>query len=928
MIFTKLRVRNFGKLQELEINLGEKLNIIFGSNEAGKTTILAFLKAMLYGMNSQRRALRENDRLRYKPWDGDFGEGELYFREEGGREYILRRNLSSRRRDDWTVLDAVTGQPADKYNAAANPGAAILGLGEAAYTRTIFVPQLGCAVTPDKEDEIMARLMNLQQTGEEQVSLQKALTDLEKERKRLTLRSGNGKLDSLRSRQADLLQEKQTVESLHEQNIHDQAELNGLLEEKVRLEEAFSELEKQKVSLKEYKQYLEYLELQKEADALQHWQDELAAIEQSLVCGSNSVDAAFIADCEIKLANWHQKTQLMGEQEEELRGKKAELEEIEAGLGAYQGFPDLPEDIETQLVIQEQKGKRCTEALDRITKYQQEIEGFQRALEEKNASLGLLANFYHLSAEEEEQRANQEKLLKELEEKVKHDQQIDALRRDFITDKVSKARNGLISGTVLTVGGILLGIFVHPICYLLALLGVGTGLSAYLQRKKNKATLAELDSQLAANSGVLEDYEALLAELSEFYQRFGATDKESFLEKRRTFESLNGEIGVIKAIIADREGYLSLEKEAEVREQLEESREFISRLLNTTSCQSLHEFQEKLTTFRERTSKLENLKREIADMEQRLAKLMASREEVARGLATLLGYTQVENGDIAQIEGLLQEYKMALGQKSNLSIRLETETINFEKHLAGRDLGTLADSIDRKLIEEMTQNGFEPMNDNPEKVALLEESLEKGIKEFSEERLNLEKKITGLNAAINNRLQDARELARIEEELAETDRQIKKYEEIVEVLDYTKEMFEASFQELQNSFGPILNSKVGQIMQGITAGQYQEVKVAESYLISVKDHTDSIRNLQYFSNGTLDQVYFALRLGIVELAFNQEHKLPLFLDDAFVQYDDKRLASTLNFLLDYAEQHQVLLFTCHNREMDYLRGKNFNYFTL
>ena len=51
MIFTKLRVRNFGKLQELEINLGEKLNIIFGSNEAGKTTILAFLKAMLYGMN-------------------------------------------------------------------------------------------------------------------------------------------------------------------------------------------------------------------------------------------------------------------------------------------------------------------------------------------------------------------------------------------------------------------------------------------------------------------------------------------------------------------------------------------------------------------------------------------------------------------------------------------------------------------------------------------------------------------------------------------------------------------------------------------------------------------------------------------------------------------------------------------------------------
>jgi len=928
MIFTKLRVRNFGKLQELEINLGDKLNIIYGSNEAGKTTILAFLKAMLYGMNSQRRALRENDRLRYKPWDGDFGEGELYFREEGGREYILRRNLGSRRGGDWTVLDAVTGQPADKYNAAANPGEVILGLGEAAYSRTIFIPQLGCAVTPDKEDEIMARLMNLQQTGEEQVSLQKALADLEKERKKLTLRSGNGMLDGLRSRQADLLQEKQTVESLHEQNIREQAELNGLLEEKARLEEAFAELEKQKVSLKEYKQYLEYLDLQKEADALQHWQDELAAVEQSLVCGSVPVDAAFIADCEIKLANWQQKTQLMGEQEEELRGKTAELAETEADLGAYQGFPELPADIETQLVLQEQKGKRCTEALDRITKYQEEIEGFQRALEEKNASLGLLVNFYQLSAEEEEQRANQEKVRKELEEKVKHDQQIEALRRDFIADKVSKARNGLISGVMLTVGGVLLGLYIHPVCYILALLGLGAVLSACLQRKKNKATLAELDSQLSANNGVLKDYEALQAELSEFYQRFGATDKESFLEKRRTFESLNGEIGVLKAIIADRQGYLSLEKEAEVREQLEESREFISRLLNTTACGSLHEFQEKLTTFRERTSKRENLKREIADMEQRFARLAVSREEVARGLAKLLVSPQEEIVDIARIEGILQEYRLALGQKSNLMIRLEAETINFEKHLAGRDLGALADSIDRKIIEEMTQNGFEPMNDNPEKVALLEEDLEKKIKEFSEERLNIEKKITGLNAAINNRLQDARELARIEEELAETGRQIKKYEETIEVLDFTKEMFEASFQELQNCFGPVLNGKVGQIMQGITAGQYQEVKVAESYLISVKDHTDSIRNLHYFSNGTLDQVYFALRLGIIELAFNKEHKLPLFLDDAFVQFDDKRLAATLNFLLDYAEQHQVLLFTCHNREMEYLKGKNINYVTL
>ena len=53
--------------------------------------------------------------------NGDFGEGELLFREEEEGNILWRRNWA-RRRDDWTVLDAVTGQPADKYNAATNPG--------------------------------------------------------------------------------------------------------------------------------------------------------------------------------------------------------------------------------------------------------------------------------------------------------------------------------------------------------------------------------------------------------------------------------------------------------------------------------------------------------------------------------------------------------------------------------------------------------------------------------------------------------------------------------------------------------------------------------------------------------------------------------------------------------------------------------------
>lgn len=928
MIITKLRIKKFGKLKELEIQLGDKLNVIYGANEAGKSTVLAFLKAMLYGMNSQKKALRDNDRLRFQPWDGDFGEGELYFREEQGRELILRRKLSSKRGDNWTVLDALTGRPVVEYHSATNPGEVMLKLGEAAYSRTIYVPQLGSVVLPDKEDEIMARLMNLQQTGEEQVSLNKALNDLEKERKKLTIRSGNGKLDVLRDLQTDLLSELKMAEQLYEENRGEQAELNCLHEEKSRLQDACGQLEKEKLSLKKYKQYLEYIDLQKEADTLQQWQHELSVIDEQLICGSHQVDSGFLAESEAKLTEYQQKAKLISEQQEEIKAKEVQLHLQEEKLASFQGYVDLPENIESQLLRQEQQEKRCTEALERVQKHNQEIESLQRTMEAQKTELGLMINFYDLTASQEKDLAGKEEYKRQLEERIKHDRQIDTLRRDFITDKVKKAKNGVISGAGLILGGILLGLFVHPLCYSLVLFGLVAGFCAFSQGKKNKETLAEIDAQLASNDSLLRDYNGIAAELEEFYHRFGATDNQDFIEKRRVFTAVDGEIGVIKAKIADREEQVALEKEEEVRKKLEESREYIAAILRATQCNSIQEFSEELTAFREMSKKRDEQKRDLMVLEEKLSKLSANRTEVAQYLASLFGLKQVEEAHIDQIVDLIQQFKAGIAEKNALMIRIASETNNLERHLAGRDLASLAASMKGYSPQEMASRGIDQVDNELEKVAEEEEKLEKKIKDISEERLNIEKQITGKETALSNTMQQVREPARIEEELAESTQQIKKYEEIVEVLDFTRDLLQQSFQELQSSFGPILNSKVGQILQGITAGQYGDVKVAENYQISLKDQQEMIRDLQFYSNGTLDQVYFALRLAIIELAYNRERRLPLLLDDAFIQYDDGRLAATLYYLLDFAEQHQVLLFSCHRREGEILAGQDFHFITI
>ena len=72
---------------------------------------------------------------------------------------------------------------------------------------------------------------------------------------------------------------------------------------------------------------------------------------------------------------------------------------------------------------------------------------------------------------------------------------------------------------------------------------------------------------------------------------------------------------------------------------------------------------------------------------------------------------------------------------------------------------------------------------------------------------------------------------------------------------------------------------------------------------------ESLRSIDFLSGGTFDQVYFSLRLALCNLIF-KEKTLPLFFDDAFIQYDESRLYRAMKFLQDYSKEHQVVVFTC------------------
>ena len=162
----------FGGLQNRELTLGEGLNIIQAPNEGGKSTWSAFLRAMLYGVNTKERDRQGYiaEKNRYQPWSGGAMEGsvELIWR---GRSITLRR--SAKGNSPFGKFEAVytgTEEPVPELTGE-NAGELLTGVPREVFERSAFVGQGGAAI--DGSPALEARIAALASSGEEDVSYSK-----------------------------------------------------------------------------------------------------------------------------------------------------------------------------------------------------------------------------------------------------------------------------------------------------------------------------------------------------------------------------------------------------------------------------------------------------------------------------------------------------------------------------------------------------------------------------------------------------------------------------------------------------------------------------------------------------------------------------------------------------------------------------------
>lgn len=168
MIIRKMRA-NFGCLKNAELELEPGLNIIEAPNESGKSTWSAFLRCMLYGVDTLRRG-GLTDKQRYTPWDGTPMEGQLQLEHEGRDITLYRRSLHAPMRD-FAALYTGSGEAVGGLGPT-DAGQILTGLSESVFERSAFVRQ--GAISVDNSPELEKRLSSLLTAGEEGASFAEA----------------------------------------------------------------------------------------------------------------------------------------------------------------------------------------------------------------------------------------------------------------------------------------------------------------------------------------------------------------------------------------------------------------------------------------------------------------------------------------------------------------------------------------------------------------------------------------------------------------------------------------------------------------------------------------------------------------------------------------------------------------------------------
>ena len=159
-------------------------------------------------------------------------------------------------------------------------------------------------------------------------------------------------------------------------------------------------------------------------------------------------------------------------------------------------------------------------------------------------------------------------------------------------------------------------------------------------------------------------------------------------------------------------------------------------------------------------------------------------------------------------------------------------------------------------------------------------------------------------------------LSNLEEKLVDNKNRMLTLKKLNSSMELVKEVLTNSYEKMKKSVTPKFTQELSNTISKITNGKYTNIIPNDEQGLLVELDNGNYEPASKLSVGTIDQLYLSLRLSMVEEL--SEENMPIILDEVFAYYDDERLKNALVFLNEKCKNHQILIFSCTNREKEML----------
>lgn len=173
------------------------------------------------------------------------------------------------------------------------------------------------------------------------------------------------------------------------------------------------------------------------------------------------------------------------------------------------------------------------------------------------------------------------------------------------------------------------------------------------------------------------------------------------------------------------------------------------------------------------------------------------------------------------------------------------------------------------------------------------------------------RRLRDLQGNLRGRVEAMGEERMLRQELEAVMARIEKLDAYYAALETALDKLRQASEDLQRRFAPQITKAAQEVFRTLTDGRYDRLSITQELALQACANNEStLQGALYRSEGTIDQMYFALRIAVSRALMPE---CPLILDDALLRFDDKRHDAAMKLLRKEAETRQIISFTCHER---------------